>query len=59
MGVSGKYKIVLDSDSEEFGGHKLIDHNTDYFTNNDGYNNRPYSLMVRILFSRSDSNCRS
>lgn len=48
VGVNGKYKIVLDSDSEEFGGHKLIDHNTDFFTSNDGYNNRRYSLMVYI-----------
>lgn len=49
VGASGKYKIVLDSDAEEFGGHKLIDHSTDYFTSNEGYNNRPHSLMVRIL----------
>lgn len=50
VGVSGKYKIVLDSDAEEFGGHKLIDHSTDYFTSNEAFNNRPHSLMVSVLY---------
>ncbi|XP_002732853.1 1,4-alpha-glucan-branching enzyme-like [Saccoglossus kowalevskii] len=44
----GKYKIVLDSDSEEFGGHKLIDHNTDHFTFNEQWNNRQHSLLIYI-----------
>ncbi|XP_070532672.1 1,4-alpha-glucan-branching enzyme-like [Ptychodera flava] len=46
--VPGKYKIVLDSDAEEFGGHKLIDHGTDFFTYNEPWNNRGNSLMVYI-----------
>ncbi|KAK8752206.1 hypothetical protein OTU49_012502 [Cherax quadricarinatus] len=48
VGASGKYKIVLDSDSEEFGGHKLIDHSTDFFTKEEPFNNRPRCLMVYI-----------
>ena len=48
MGASGQYRIVLDTDDEEFGGHKLIDHNTDFFTKNEVFNNRPCSLMVYI-----------
>ncbi|KAG7166036.1 1-4-alpha-glucan-branching enzyme-like [Homarus americanus] len=48
VGASGKYKIVLDTDAEEFGGHKLIDHSTDFFTQNESFNNRPNSFMVYI-----------
>lgn len=48
VGASGKYKIVLDTDDEEFGGHKLIDHNTEFHTQNENFNNRPCSLMVSI-----------
>eukprot|EP01091_Cochliopodium_minus_P010012 TRINITY_DN2597_c0_g1_i1.p1 TRINITY_DN2597_c0_g1~~TRINITY_DN2597_c0_g1_i1.p1 ORF type:complete len:683 (+),score=176.67 TRINITY_DN2597_c0_g1_i1:1-2049(+) len=29
---SGKYKIVFDSDSEIFGGHKRLDHNVEFFS---------------------------
>lgn len=42
----GKYKIVLDSDEEKFGGHKRLDPNTEYFTLNEGWGNRRDSLMV-------------
>lgn len=48
VGVPGKYKIALDTDAEEFGGHKLLDHNTEFLTSNEGYNNRPHSLMVSL-----------
>ncbi|CAG5123662.1 unnamed protein product [Candidula unifasciata] len=30
--VAGVYKIVLDTDDEEFGGHKRLDHNVQFFT---------------------------
>ncbi|KAK7071668.1 1,4-alpha-glucan branching enzyme [Halocaridina rubra] len=39
---------MLDTDAEEFGGHSLIDHNTDFFTKPEEFNNRPNSLMVYI-----------
>ncbi|XP_030051980.1 1,4-alpha-glucan-branching enzyme [Microcaecilia unicolor] len=46
--LSGKYKIVLDSDAAEYGGHQRLDHNTDFFTEAFSYNNRSCSLMVYI-----------
>ncbi|XP_071531401.1 1,4-alpha-glucan-branching enzyme isoform X3 [Panulirus ornatus] len=48
VGVYGKYKIVLDTDSEEFGGHKLIDHSTDFYTRGHSFNGRPDSIMIYI-----------
>lgn len=53
VGCSGKYKIVLDTDAEEFGGHKLLDHNTDFLTKNEGFNSRPHCVMVRNLIYKS------
>ena len=44
----GKYKIVLDSDEQQFGGHSRIDHSTDFFSFNEGWNGRRNSLMVYI-----------
>ncbi|XP_045583278.1 1,4-alpha-glucan-branching enzyme isoform X2 [Procambarus clarkii] len=56
VGASGKYKIVLDSDDEAFGGHKLIDHSTDFFTKEEQFNNRPRCLMGhRFLHVRTAS----
>ncbi|KFM73565.1 1,4-alpha-glucan-branching enzyme, partial [Stegodyphus mimosarum] len=46
--IPGKYKIVLDSDAEEFGGHKRLDHNTDFFTFPEHYSGRQNSMMVYI-----------
>ncbi|XP_077986514.1 1,4-alpha-glucan-branching enzyme-like [Glandiceps talaboti] len=46
--VPGKYKIVLDSDAEEFGGHKLINHDVDTFTYPEPWNNRQNSMMIYI-----------
>ncbi|XP_078514469.1 1,4-alpha-glucan-branching enzyme [Lissotriton helveticus] len=45
---SGKYLIVLDTDAEQYGGHKRLDHNTEFFTQPLPYNNRPNSLLVYI-----------
>jgi 1,4-alpha-glucan branching enzyme len=44
----GKYKIVLDSDEEKFGGHSRLNHSTEFFTNNDGFAGRRYSMMIYI-----------
>lgn len=44
----GKYKIVLDSDSKEFGGHCRLDHNTEYFTFPEGYAGRRNHTFVYI-----------
>lgn len=48
VNIPGKYKLVLDSDAEEFGGHKRLNHDTDFFTANDPWDNRRCSLMVYI-----------
>jgi len=44
--LPGKYKIVLDSDSAEFGGHNRLDHSVDYLTSDEGWDGRKCSLKV-------------
>lgn len=44
----GTYKMALDSDSSEFGGHSRIDHTVKFHTFNEGYAGRRYSLNVYI-----------
>ncbi|EDL75919.1 glucan (1,4-alpha-), branching enzyme 1, isoform CRA_b [Rattus norvegicus] len=46
--MPGKFKIVLDSDAAEYGGHQRLDHSTDYFAEAFEHNGRPYSLLVYI-----------
>ncbi|KAL7631237.1 UNVERIFIED_CONTAM: hypothetical protein RMT77_018462 [Armadillidium vulgare] len=48
VGHSGKFKIVLDTDAEEFGGHKRLDHSTEFFTKEDPFNGRQYSMMIYL-----------
>ncbi|KAL3842252.1 hypothetical protein ACJMK2_020286 [Sinanodonta woodiana] len=48
VNVPGKYKLVLDSDAEEYGGHKRLDHSVDYYTKNDPWDDRQCSMMVYI-----------
>ncbi|KAL1475426.1 hypothetical protein MTO96_019632, partial [Rhipicephalus appendiculatus] len=56
----GKYKVVLDSDAEEFGGHKRIDRSVDIFTFNKPFAGRRNSIKayipsrVGIIFARVD-----
>ncbi|KAL3206936.1 hypothetical protein MRX96_039769 [Rhipicephalus microplus] len=56
----GKYKVVLDSDAEEFGGHKRIDRGVDVFTFDKPYAGRRNSIKtyipsrVGIIFARVD-----
>lgn len=40
------YKIVLDSDAEEFGGHKRLDHNVVYHTFPEPWSNRANHIYV-------------
>nr|QNR00776.1 starch branching enzyme [Canna indica] len=42
----GKYKVVLDSDDKLFGGFGRIDHEAEYFSSDDLYDNRPRSFLV-------------
>ncbi|XP_064583009.1 1,4-alpha-glucan-branching enzyme isoform X1 [Zonotrichia leucophrys gambelii] len=41
----GKYKILLDSDAGEYGGHQRLDHRTEYFSEQYPHNYRPNSIM--------------
>ena len=44
----GTYRIILDTDSKEFGGFGRLNHSTDFHTLGDGYAGRENSLMVYI-----------
>lgn len=52
--LPGKYRVALDSDAFEFGGHGRVDHDVDHFTSLEGipgvaetnFNNRPNSFKV-------------
>jgi len=45
---AGKYRIVLDSDEERFGGHKRLDHNCEFFSQEHPTDNRPHSIQIYI-----------
>ncbi|XP_077578308.1 1,4-alpha-glucan-branching enzyme isoform X2 [Stigmatopora nigra] len=44
----GKYKIQLDSDEAQYGGHGRLDHHTDFFTEAEPFNGRSHSMRVYI-----------
>ncbi|KAJ6819645.1 1,4-alpha-glucan-branching enzyme 1, chloroplastic/amyloplastic-like [Iris pallida] len=54
--LPGKYRVALDSDALEFGGHGRVDHDVDHFTSPEGipgvpetnFNNRPNSFKVLV-----------
>lgn len=46
--LPGKYQIVLDSDEEQFGGHRRLDHSVSYFTFAEEYAGRSNHIMVYI-----------
>jgi len=46
----GKYKIVLDSDAEWFGGHSRLDHSVEYLVDNWAYAGRAASITVTMFF---------
>ncbi|XP_067849516.1 1,4-alpha-glucan-branching enzyme-like isoform X2 [Heptranchias perlo] len=58
--LPGKYKMVLDTDAGDYGGHGRLNHNTDFFTNPQPQNNRANSVMIyipsrtAIILARSD-----
>ncbi|XP_047316567.1 1,4-alpha-glucan-branching enzyme 2-2, chloroplastic/amyloplastic-like [Impatiens glandulifera] len=43
---SGKYKIVLDSDSTLFGGFNRLNNQAEYFTSEEWHDNRPRSFQI-------------
>ncbi|XP_042374372.1 1,4-alpha-glucan-branching enzyme, chloroplastic/amyloplastic-like isoform X3 [Zingiber officinale] len=52
--LPGKYRVALDSDAPEFGGHGQVGHDVDHFTTPEGipgvpetnFNNRPNSFQI-------------
>uniref|UniRef100_A0A671L5P5 1,4-alpha-glucan branching enzyme n=1 Tax=Sinocyclocheilus anshuiensis TaxID=1608454 RepID=A0A671L5P5_9TELE len=50
LGPPGKYKIKLDSDEIQYGGHGRLDHNTEFFTEPMEFNNLPNSILVSKLY---------
>ncbi|KAL6935745.1 alpha-1,4-glucan branching enzyme [Hanseniaspora opuntiae] len=46
--VPGKYKVILNSDRVEYGGHNRIDESVEYFTSNQSWCNRSSNLQVYI-----------
>ncbi|CAL4124896.1 unnamed protein product, partial [Meganyctiphanes norvegica] len=48
VGATGKFRIVLDSDAEEFGGHKRLNHDTEYISHPEPWNDRPNHMFVYI-----------
>lgn len=46
LNQSPSYRIVLDTDAEQYGGHKRLDHNTQYFSQPEPWNDRPHHTFV-------------
>jgi len=44
----GKYKVILDTDQAEFGGHARVDPSARYFTQTQPWNDRNYSIQIYI-----------
>ena len=44
-----RYRIVLETDSAEYGGHKRLDPNCEYFVDSQPWHDRPFSLLVSLL----------
>ena len=42
------YRIVLDTDAEEYGGHRRLDHSTVFNTFDEPWNNRPCHTYVSV-----------
>ncbi|KYQ99941.1 hypothetical protein DLAC_03909 [Tieghemostelium lacteum] len=47
-GLAGKFKNILDSDREEFGGRSRIGQENYHFTEDKPWHDRPYSLLIYI-----------
>lgn len=49
-----RYRIKLDSDDVQYGGHGRLDHHTDFFTEPKPFNGRANSMQVNISSFYSD-----
>jgi hypothetical protein len=47
---AGKYKIVLNSDREEFGGWNNVNEKAEFFASEQQHDGRPASFQVRVLY---------
>ncbi|XP_077198472.1 1,4-alpha-glucan-branching enzyme isoform X1 [Paroedura picta] len=56
--IPGKYKIALDSDAPEYGGHNRLDHNTEFFTQEFSHNYRDNSVLQPNSQSESEGQSR-
>ncbi|XP_070606357.1 1,4-alpha-glucan-branching enzyme isoform X1 [Erythrolamprus reginae] len=54
----GKYKIALDSDAPEYGGHNRLDHATDFFSQQYSHNHRSNSILQPNVLNESDGQSR-
>lgn len=45
-----RYKIKLDSDEVQYGGHGRLDHNTEFFTKPEPFNGRSNSMQVIYIY---------
>ncbi|XP_007435178.1 1,4-alpha-glucan-branching enzyme-like, partial [Python bivittatus] len=54
----GKYKIALDSDAPEYGGHSRLDHTTEFFSQQCPHNHRSNSLLQPNALNESDGQSR-
>ena len=45
-----RYKLIIDSDAEEFGGHKRLDHNAEFLTFPEPWDNRNNHMFVSLIF---------
>lgn len=48
VNAPGKYRIVLDSDEEKYGGHKRLDHGCRYFTEEVPHDGRTHSFQIYL-----------
>ena len=54
-----RYKIVLDTDAPQYGGHSRLDHSTEFFTDSEAWDNRYNHLLVSnsVHYATVTENC--
>uniref|UniRef100_A0A667Y779 1,4-alpha-glucan branching enzyme n=1 Tax=Myripristis murdjan TaxID=586833 RepID=A0A667Y779_9TELE len=51
--AAGKYRIKLDSDEAQYGGHGRLEHNTEFFTEPQPFHGRSHSMKVHFFHTFS------
>jgi len=46
--VPGRYRIVLNTDAQEFGGHNRLDQSVDFFTQEHPWHDRSRSMLIYL-----------